>query len=148
MGINMKKFLTIVAMFISCGCFAKGSSYTQSSVADKMIDISTYNSLAKGSSYTQSSIEDRTTGIIPYNSSNRIKMFDSSRNSFTIDGEIVVCLPQFEADWRNGSCLDRKKQNAWYKIEDSSPPNYQVTFIEYRFMGNGSRILIVHYAPK
>lgn len=85
---------------------------------------------------------------VAFNPDDRVQIFEPTRNSITVDGQIVICPMNMEAHWRDSVCLDANKKNAWQLLANSAPPGYQVVSYEFRFIGVGHRTLIVYYGKK
>lgn len=82
-----------------------------------------------------------------FNPDDRVQIFESIRNSITVDGQIVVCPLNMRSSI-SGDCIDDNKQNAWQLLANSAPQGYQVVSYEFRFIGAGYRTLIVYYGKK
>lgn len=86
---------------------------------------------------------------VAFNPDDRVQIFEYTRNSITVDGQIMICPMNMEAHWRDSVCLDANKKNAWTLLANSTPPGYQVVAYEFRHVGSGGyRILIVYYGKK
>jgi len=84
---------------------------------------------------------------VPYTTDSRVLHFDSSSNSITLDGRILVCFEDYKIQTAVGMCKDQRGQNAWRLAQDALP-GYVLKEYEYRFTGNGSRYLILYFGVK
>lgn len=100
---------------------------------------------AHGSSYAGSKAE-QTTNIVDIGYAQRVLVFESERNTATVDGQILVCRYPAEAKWQVSSCTLNGANN-WQDIYTIKIPGFVLVGYEYRFV-SGSRILLLYYRLK
>ena len=77
----------------------------------------------------------------------RVMTFQSERNAIGVDGQLLVCLPEFKSTVVSGeySCVDANGRNAW-SVAENALRGYKLAAYEYRYVGAGGyRNLILYF---
>jgi hypothetical protein len=76
----------------------------------------------------------------------RALVFGSDRNAIGLDGQLLVCLPEFKSTVAQGdwACVDANGRNAW-SIAENALRGYKLSAYEIRYVGSGYRTLILYF---
>lgn len=97
---------------------------------------------AKGSSHPKAS--EGGGSVMSFDEAPRTLHFWDTRNAVSREGYILVCPEEFSADY-NWNCTEKKSgENRWQRLEWVVPQGFKIVGYEYRFVGSGSRILVVY----
>jgi hypothetical protein len=116
----MKKYIAIALMAVSCLATAKGSSASASESSGSVMSFAD----------------------VP-----RVMIFEGSRNAIGLDGQLLVCLPEFKSTVVSNeyACVDANGRNAW-SVAENALRGYKLQAYEYRFVGaGGNRNLILYF---
>lgn len=120
----MKKSLLAVALMVSSVAFAATVPVAVPAPASPPVSFATYP---------------------------RVLTFSSANNSISNDGQLLVCLPQFKTSQENWNapvlCSDANGHNAW-SLAENALPGFKLTAYEIRYLGAGSRYLILYFGAK
>lgn len=100
----------------------------------------------RGHAVPSQSSGDESSLVSPENAQ-RVKVYGPWSHTRTIDGEILVCLPQYRSEWTQG-CKDSKGGNAWQSLYSTDLPGFEIAGIQYKTVSSDLVHLYVYYRKK